>query len=93
MHRDIVHQLFEIIGARDEVGFAVDLDHHAELAAGMDVAADETLFGGPRRLLPGRRDPLFAQVNLGLGDVAVGGLQRFLALHHRRAGALAEILN
>src|SRR5579883_938576 len=93
VHRDIVHQLFEIIGARDEVGFAVDLNHHAELAAGMDVAADETLFGGPRRLLPGRRDTLFAQVNLGLGDVAVGGLQRFLALHHPRAGALAEILN
>ena len=91
VHRDVVDHFLEHFGARDEVGLAVDFHHHAKLAAGVNVAADETLPGGARRLLAGRRDAMLAQYDFGLADIALGLDERFLALHHARAGALAEL--
>ena len=84
---------WNIFGARDEVGLAVDFHHHAELAAGVNVAADQALLGGARRLLAGRRDAVLAQDDFGLADIALGLDQRLLALHHARAGALAELFH
>ena len=55
VHGEIVHQFLKIVGARHEIGLAVDFHQHAQLGAGMDVAADEALFGGARGLLAERR--------------------------------------
>ncbi len=90
VHRDIVHQFLEIIGARDEIALAIDFHHHAELAAVVDVGADQTLLGGARSLLAGRRDAALAQHDFALGEIALGFHQGALAFHHPRAGALAE---
>src|SRR5579872_895934 len=38
VHRDIVQQLLEVVGARHEVALAVHFDEHTNLAAGVDVA-------------------------------------------------------
>ena len=43
MHGDVLDQLLEALGARHEVGLAVDLDQDADLAAGVDVGADHAL--------------------------------------------------
>ena len=90
VHGEIVHQFLEIVGARHEIRFAVDFHQHAELAAGVDVAADQALLGGARGLLAGRRDAVLAQHDFGFADVALGFHQGLLALHHAGAGTLAE---
>ena len=46
----LAHELLEVVGAGDEVGLAVDLDQHADLAAGVDVRADDAF--GRRRGRP-----------------------------------------
>src|ERR1700682_2103350 len=38
VHSNIVHQLFEVVGARHEIALAVYFHQHTNLAAGMDVA-------------------------------------------------------
>ena len=45
---------------------------HAELAAVVDVAADQALLGGARGLLAGRGDAALAQHDFGFADVALG---------------------
>jgi hypothetical protein len=55
-----VHQFLEIVGASHEIALAIDFQHDAELAAVVNVGADETLFGGARSLLAGRRDATLA---------------------------------
>ena len=92
LHGDVVHQFLELVGAGHEVGFAVDFDHHAELRAGVDVAADDALLGGAGGLLGGRGDAALAQNDFGFGQVALGFVERLLALHHSGAGAFAELL-
>ncbi len=72
LDREVAHQLLELVGARDEVGLAVDLDQHADAAAGVDVAGDEALAGVATGLLGGRRQALLAQQRDGLLEVAVG---------------------
>ena len=93
MHGDIVDQFLEIVGAGHEIGLAVDFHHHAELAAVVDVGADQTLLGGAGGLLAGRRDAALAQNHFGFGHVALGFHQGVLAFHHSRAGALAEVFH
>src|ERR1043166_1711198 len=41
MHRELLRQLLELVGPGDEVGLAVHLDENADLAAHVDVVADE----------------------------------------------------
>ena len=38
VHGNIVHQLFEVVGASHEIALAVYFHQHTNLAAGMDVA-------------------------------------------------------
>src|ERR1035438_4063491 len=92
VHGDIVHQFLEIGVARHEIGLAVDFHQHAELAARMDVTADQALFGEPRGLLVGGRDTALPQNDFCVADVAVGLHQGALAFHHAGAGAVAELL-
>ena len=45
MHGQVLGQLLELIGARHEVGLAVQLDQRRNLAAAMDVGADQPFIG------------------------------------------------
>ena len=92
VHGDIVHQLLEIVGAGHEIGLAVDFHQDAELAAGVDVAADQALLGDARGLLVRGRDATLPQNDFRVAQVAVGLYQGALAVHHAGAGAVAELL-
>ncbi len=90
---EIADEPLELVGAGDEVRLAVDLDQHADPAAGVDVARDEALAGLPAGLLGGGGEALLAQGGDGLLDVAVGVLEGALAVHEAGAGALAQFLD
>ena len=92
LHGQVLHQFLKVLGARHEIGLAVDFDQHADLRAGVDVVADDALLGRARRLLRRRRDAGLAQHHFGLTQVALGFNQRLLALHHPRPGAFPELL-
>src|SRR5215469_13094576 len=66
VHGDIVHQFFEVFGASDEIALAVDLNQHADLASGMNVAGDRPLAGHTGSLLGRYRDAFLAEKNDGL---------------------------
>ena len=61
VHGHVVAQALEIFGARDEIGFAIDFDHHADFSAGVNVVADQAFGGLARRLLLRGGLPLLAQ--------------------------------
>ena len=78
----------EVRALGDEVGLAVELDERADVAVDDDV---DRAFGRPR----GRRacrawQALRAQPVLRRLEVAVGLLERLLAVHHPGAGRLAQ---
>ena len=73
-----------------EVGFAGDLDEGDLPVVGLDE--DAALVGGAAgALLDARHAPL-AEELLGAGEVAVRLDQGLLAVHHARAGLLAQVL-
>ena len=61
MHGHVVAKLLEFIGARHEIGFAIDFHEHADLSAGVNVIAHQTFAGLPLRFLCRRGLALFAQ--------------------------------
>src|SRR5918998_1822147 len=87
---DLARELLEVLVAGHEVGLAVDLEQHADLAGGVDVALDDAL----------RRGALAALGRVGLSahaqeldrpvEVAARLLERALAVHHASARARAE---
>ena len=95
VQRDVARELQEVVVARDEVGLAVDLDEHADLAVGVDVA----LRPCPRpprgrRAWPPCAWPLTRRISIALLDVAARPpASALLAVHHPRAGAVAEGLD
>ena len=93
MHRQLLGQALEVVGARHEVGLAVDLDQHADLAAHVDVVADDPFLGGAAGALGGRGHALLAQDLDRLVEVAAGLGQRRLAVHHPGSGLVAELLH
>src|SRR6266540_1399694 len=93
LHRDVLHERLEPLGARDEVRLAVHLDEHPDLAAHVDVARDGALGRGARRLLRGGGEPLLAEQLLGLHEVAARLCEHLLAVHHPRPGLLPELLH
>ena len=90
---EVADELLELLGARDEVGLAVDLDEHADAAAGVDVAGDEALAGVATGLLGRRGQAALAQQRDRLVEVAVRLGQRLLAVHEPGAGPLAQFLD
>ena len=90
---NFLEQGLEVVGARDEVRLAVELDEHADLAAHVDVGADEALTGGAAGLLRGLREAPLPEDRVGLVQVAVGFLEGGLAFHHAGAGLVAELLD
>ncbi len=61
VHGHVVAQPLKILGARHEIGFAVDLHQHADFPARVNVVAHQTFARLARRLLLRRRLALVAQ--------------------------------
>ena len=93
VQRDVAGEGDEVLVVGDEVGVAVDLDEHADLAVGVDVGLDGALGGLAAGELADLVAHLDAQDLDGLVDVAAGLLQGLLAVHHPRAGLLAQGLD
>src|SRR3954471_23111843 len=93
VQRDVPGERGEVLVARDEVGVAVDLDEHADLAVGVDVGLDRALGGLAAGELGGAGDALLAQPGDGRVDVAPGLLEGLLAVHHPRARLVAQGLD
>src|SRR5215213_6311292 len=85
--QDLVGQRLEVAALGHEVRLAVQLDHRA---AGGD---DQAVAGGALGALADILRALDAQQLDGLLDVAVGLLERPLAVHHPGAGELTEPLH
>src|SRR5664279_3560231 len=84
-------ELPEVQVGRDRLALAADGDHRGD--ASLDALQDDALVGGSRRPLAGLRHSLFAQELAGRVEVSVGFLQRPLAVHHPRAGLLAQFFH
>ena len=93
LDREGADELLELVRPGDEVGLAVDLDEHADAAAGVDVAGDEALASLAPGLLRGGGHAALAQQQDCLLDVAARLLEGALAVHHAGAGALAKLLD
>jgi hypothetical protein len=91
LHCEILDEVLEVIGAGDEIGFAVHLDEYAELGARMNIRSDDALTRDARGLLRGGSDAMLAQDDLGFSEIPVCLHQCALAFHHARAGAVAEL--
>src|SRR3954447_16882884 len=93
VQRHVLGERDEVLVGGHEVGVAVDLDEHAELAVGVDVGLDGALAG----LATGELADLVAHLDPddldGLVDVAGGLGQGGLAVHHPRARLVAEGLD
>src|SRR5688572_2054237 len=93
VHRQIARQPLEHFVARDEIGLALNFHQHADLATHVHVTADRAFARLPlaplRRL---RRSARTQQIDRCF-YVSVRFLERFLALHHPRPRALAQLLH
>src|SRR6202008_1097168 len=93
VQRDVARERLEVLVAGHEVGVAVDLDQHADLAAAVDVGGDGALGGlaaaDLERLVAGPD----AQEPPGRLDIAPRLGEGVLAVHHARAGAVAQLLD
>ncbi len=85
------HERLEIVVAGDEVGLGIDLDDDAEI--GLNGDADEALGRHAAALLGGLGEALLAQPVDGGLDVALGLVERVLAIHHAGAGLLAQLFD
>src|SRR5829696_3235924 len=91
LDREVPDKLLELLRPGDEVRLAIDLDEHADAAAGVDVAGDEAFAGLSTGLLGRCGETPLAQQRDRLVDVAAGLLEGTLAVHHAGAGALAKV--
>src|SRR5688500_1972245 len=90
---DRLHELLEVVRARDEVRLAIHLDEHAKLAVVMDVGADEAFARSATRSLVGLGGPALPEELDCRFHVTIRLFERFLAIHHARAGALPQLRN
>ena len=93
MHGHVLGELEELFVLGHEIGFGVDFDHHAQLAAHVDVSGDRPLARGPTGALLCRRQPLLAQELHRLGHIPVRGRQGLLAIHHSGPGLVPELFH
>src|SRR4029079_6787527 len=93
VQRDLAREVDAVVVTRDEVRVAGDLDQHADLAVGVDVGLHGALGGLAAAHLQRLVAEAHAQELRGGLDVAVGLLERLLAIHHARARAVAELLD
>ena len=88
---DRLHERLEIRALRDEIGLRVDLDDRARLP--YDLEGHRAFLGRARGLLGRVGHSLFAQERQGFVEVALRLIQGALAVHHARAGLLAQVLD
>ena len=81
----------EQVAPGDEVGLALELDDRADVA--VDLEGDEALVVLAVVALGAGRETLLTEVLLGGLDVAIGGFERLLAVHHPSARALSQGLD
>ena len=93
MHRDLAGEGDEVVVAGHEVGVAVDLEEHADLAVAVDVGLDRALGGLAAADLQGLVAEADAQQLDRRVEVAARLGQGVLAVHHPRARAVAELLD
>ena len=93
VHGDLARKALEVLRPRHEVGLAVHLDQDANLAAHVDVAADQPFVGRAAGFLRRLREPALAEDGRRFLHVAVRFGERGLALHHARAGQIAELFH
>ena len=86
-----LHEILELVVARDEVGFGIHFHQRAGIAADSD--ADQAFRRDAAGLLRGLGQALLAQPVDGGFHVAVGLVERGLAVHHARAGLVAQVLH
>src|SRR5262249_50848424 len=91
--RDVAGELEEFLVAGDEVRLAVDLDESADSPVEVDVVPDRALGRFALAALGRLRLALHAKELDRLGNVALGLLERALALHHARARLVAKRLD
>ena len=87
----LVGELDELVSLGDEVGLAVDFDHHAD--AVVDLGSNQAFGGGAAFALGGALQALDADDLDGLLGVTVGLVKSLLDIHHAGAGALAQSLD
>jgi hypothetical protein len=93
MHRNVVYQFLEVIGARYKVAFAIDFDKNTDLASGVDIARDSPLFGHAAGFLAGNGDSLLAQKDNSLLQITFGFGECVFAVHHWRSGLFPELFH
>ena len=89
--RDHLDEALELLVARNEIGLRVDFDHDA--LGARRQRADQAFRRDAAGLLGGLRQALLAQPILRFLHVAVGFGEGCLAVHHARAGRLAQFLD
>ena len=93
LHGQVVHQFLEIVGARHEIGLAVDFHQHAQLRRRGECSCRSAPCLVVREaFLPAEAMPRLRSTTSASRQIALGFDQSALALHHPRAGALAELL-
>ena len=93
MKTDVFRKRTELVVAGDKIRLAVDLDHHADFAADVNIALDEAFLGDAVSLLGGRRRAFFAQQRDGFLDVTVGFNQGAFAVHETRTCVGAQLID
>ncbi|EGJ74447.1 putative elongation factor Ts [Streptomyces sp. Tu6071] len=83
----------ELLALGDEVGLALQLDEDAGGVVVGEEGDDGAVLGGAALALGDALLALDAEKLDGLVDVALGLVQRLLAVHHAGAGQLAELLD
>ncbi|MCY1286400.1 hypothetical protein D9M70_353690 [compost metagenome] len=86
-------EAFEVVLQGQEVGLGVDFDDDGGLVVGSDLDGDRAFSGDVAGLLGGLDGTSGAHVVDGLLDVAIGGGQGLLAIHHAEAGTLAQFFD
>ena len=87
---DVLDELLEQLALGAEVGLAVDLDDGGDAALGADAGIGHALGRDAAGLLRGLGKALLTQPVDCLVHIAVGGLERLLAVHHADVGHLTE---
>jgi hypothetical protein len=91
LHGDLTQKALKLRGLGDEVGFAVEFNHHADLAASVDIGANRAFRRDPARPFCGLRDTFLAQPHDGPFKVARGFGECLFAIHYARAGLVAQL--
>ena len=93
MHGDVLDKSLEIFVLGHEIGLAVHFYKHADLAAGMDVRADQAFGGNPAGFLGSGSKPLRAQIVNGLFLVSAGFRQGLFAIHEACSGNFSQFIH